>query len=413
MGWYTWYRANYSTPKAREVPRMDISLADVTMEEIALGAKSTKYYGNTMVLTDGDEVQEFENVEFKGRGNSTWGQIKKPYQIKLEEKADLLGLGRAKKWVLLANYFDASYLRTAVAFEVARMLGDQYAFRGDFVELYVDENYYGLYYLTHKVNISKDEINLHDPLGVVMELDNLHKDGNGLFSEGGDYLVAKDVVSEDREAEAQSAFVAVYSKLEKAVRAGDWTAVQKYADVESFAKYYLLSEFTNNPDAYTSSFFMHWDGADDVIHAGPGWDFDLALANQEWGEEFNDSFYDPEYQWASKDRVYGGAFENKDGDLVDFAPSKTMSKMLFNLMKLPEFEELVAQVWQEKMAGKSGELLGYICEQARYISASAEHDEARWKYDGFEEETEDLINWVERRYFAFEEWYGLMREFER
>ena len=43
-------------------------------------------------------------MTIKGRGNSTWDlpTTKKPYNIKFEEKVDLFGFGKAKKWSLIA-----------------------------------------------------------------------------------------------------------------------------------------------------------------------------------------------------------------------------------------------------------------------------------------------------------------------
>ena len=45
------------------------------------------------------------------RGNSTAGLLKKPFKLKLEAKADLLGMGRNKHWVLLANAIDLTNIR--------------------------------------------------------------------------------------------------------------------------------------------------------------------------------------------------------------------------------------------------------------------------------------------------------------
>ena len=61
-----------------ELPVMRLSLNGVSFEQIASGAKNIKYPGNSLKLYDGDEVQEFSEVEVKGRGNSTWGMDKKP-----------------------------------------------------------------------------------------------------------------------------------------------------------------------------------------------------------------------------------------------------------------------------------------------------------------------------------------------
>jgi hypothetical protein len=46
-------------------------------------------------------------ARIRGRGNSSWEWYpKKPYRIKLDTKHKILGLDKAKSWVLLANYRD-------------------------------------------------------------------------------------------------------------------------------------------------------------------------------------------------------------------------------------------------------------------------------------------------------------------
>ena len=73
-----------------------------------------------MLMLDaaGEAVYDGKLTQIKGRGNSTWLQAKKPYQIKLKEKADLLQSGEKananKTWILLANAVDASLLRNQI-----------------------------------------------------------------------------------------------------------------------------------------------------------------------------------------------------------------------------------------------------------------------------------------------------------
>ena len=132
----------------RGVPRMNITLNGVSLEEINAGSKDVKYEGNWLDLYEGDEkTLEASGVRVKGRGNATWewAPDKKPYKIKFEKKVDLFGLGKAKKWNLLANYMDDSNLRNDTAFYIANMLGMEYAYSGKYVELYVDGEYRGLY----------------------------------------------------------------------------------------------------------------------------------------------------------------------------------------------------------------------------------------------------------------------------
>lgn len=60
----------------------------------------------------------------RGRGNSTWKNEKKPYKIKLDKKANVLGLGENKHWVLLVNVAD----KTVIKDRLVGVLGDQLGF---------------------------------------------------------------------------------------------------------------------------------------------------------------------------------------------------------------------------------------------------------------------------------------------
>src|SRR5690606_4215333 len=104
-------------------------------------------------------------TEVKGRGNSTWGMPKKPYRIKLDEKAPLLEMPTDKSWTLLANYGDQSLLRNDVAFEVSRRLELEYTPRQRFVELFLNGEYMGNYTLTEHVKESEDRIPIDEDNG--------------------------------------------------------------------------------------------------------------------------------------------------------------------------------------------------------------------------------------------------------
>jgi hypothetical protein len=65
-------------------------------------------------------------TNIKGRGNSTWWMPKKPYRLKLDTKAALLGLSAEKDWVLLANYLDETHMLNAVAMKTGKQFGIPY-----------------------------------------------------------------------------------------------------------------------------------------------------------------------------------------------------------------------------------------------------------------------------------------------
>ena len=57
----------------------------------------------------------------------------------------------------------------------------------------------------------------------------------------------------------------------------DWDQISSMIDVDSFVAFYLLEEFSENPDSCRTSLYMYQDGPNDVLHMGPVWDFDKAL----------------------------------------------------------------------------------------------------------------------------------------
>lgn len=78
-----------------------------------------------------------------GRGQSTWGAAKKPYSVTLSDRADLLGMGKAKKWILLANAYDSSHLRNKIVLDASAAVGPPYTPECRWVDLYLNGEYAG------------------------------------------------------------------------------------------------------------------------------------------------------------------------------------------------------------------------------------------------------------------------------
>ena len=130
--------ALYNRFPDKRLPRINIDLNEVELGEIKEGSKEEKYKNNQLSIYDNGAIDKYENIEIKGRGNSTWEYSKKPYQISFNKKVDLLKLGKAKKWLLLASRADHTFLRNDIVFRLAEMLELNYNHRGEFVELYFD-----------------------------------------------------------------------------------------------------------------------------------------------------------------------------------------------------------------------------------------------------------------------------------
>ena len=399
MGGIWAYQSTVKKSEPRKVAKIEVLLTGTTLEEIKVGEKEDRYDGNSAILTDENgETMEFSEVELKLRGNSSLAQEKKPFQLKFANKANILELGEAKKWVLRNNFLDRSYLRDDAAMKIAEMIGEDYARRGKFVEIYFDGEYEGLYYLLHKVEIGKGRVDLRDTAGVLVEMDSLHKDEGGCyFTYAGSCLKLADAVLEEEgwEEEVMEEFLTDFNKLEMAAEKGDYASVAELADMESLAKYFLISEFSANPDAYASSFYFYKNGVNDKIHAGPVWDFDFAFGNREWiwGEEI-EGFFDINNDQVRREEAFS---ENSDGNIT---------KLVYQLMDMPEFRAEVERVWQERMSGRGQELILSLKKTASTIREAALKDAEKWDRGDFDTEVEVLLDWIEARYIHMEEVYS-------
>ena len=116
-----------------------------------------------MLNADGGIEYSGELEKLTAHGNSSWDYSKKkPYNFKLPKKADLYGMGKAKKWTLIANYLDHSMMRNKLTEEMCKAAGMDHVIDSVFVDLYADGSYRGTYQLYERVQIQKNRVNIRD-----------------------------------------------------------------------------------------------------------------------------------------------------------------------------------------------------------------------------------------------------------
>ena len=152
-----------------DLPAIHISLNDCTLEEIHDGATGIPYEGNTLDL-DG---KEYTNVRVKGRGNSSWKMPRRSYQIKLPSRDSVLGMPPAKKWLLIANYADASLMRNKLMYDLAAQIMD-FAPQSEFADLWIDGDYQGVYLVCQRIATGKTSLNLKSEQGILAEIDTFY-----------------------------------------------------------------------------------------------------------------------------------------------------------------------------------------------------------------------------------------------
>ena len=395
------------------IPVMKISLLNTSLAEVHENGKDVKYGGNQVEIFDNGIMNFYDNVEFKGRGNFSWAAPKKSYRLKFEKKVDLFGMGKKKKWALIGNWVDDSLMRNDLAYFMSDVFMGEYKMEGQFVELFVDEEDLGVYYLVKTVEVDREAMDLYDPEGVLVELDNVYceSEEKRWVAENGDCLTVKDMVTEDFIDKVMEEFVAEYDEFLEAVSEGDFDAASEVVDMESFVKYFVFSEFTADPDAYATSWYLYKDGAKDKIHAGPVWDFDAAFGNMSWGD-WPEGFYAPGTMMGRFEYTYE-KFDSDSSERVcrynkEKAVRETIniSWLMCDFLEMPEFRELAAEVYERDLRDKKDLIVAHIYEVAEMINDAARKDAEMWGKKDFDEEVEYLVWWVEKRFEFFDEMYG-------
>lgn len=222
-------------------------------------------------------------TEIKGRGNSTWGWAKKPYKLKLEEDAALVGEQEFDEWVLLAGYADRSALRTAAAFAVAAQTTMKWTPKFRFVDVVINGQARGLYMLTEQVEEGEGRVDLPDD-GFLLEVNQryLRDDEPGFRTRRGIPVAFKDPdeVTRRQRRTVRRAVRQFENVLYSPDFADRRTGYAKHVNVKSVIDWYLVQELFRNQDSnFQSSVHFSWKPGG-RFRFGPVWDFDLSAGTR-------------------------------------------------------------------------------------------------------------------------------------
>lgn len=319
------------------------------------------------------------NIEIKTRGNSTWSFDKKPYQIKFEKKTDLFGMGKEKKWILLANYVDGTMVRNKVVFDLGEKLGMPYTCQSVFVDLYLDGEYAGVYQLCEKVEIGDNRVPLENDYGVIIEMDankrvNAAEDIYFISYTTEKAFVYKEYVT-DFEDKEDPEVVALTNKVmdyieydvilpleEELYYGGDnWELVESLIDVDSFINYYFITEISEECDATFASTYFYTEGPGDKLHCGPLWDYDRSFG----------TYMDCGYEQDTDADFLKNVIDNVDNQRVDWF------KMLF---RYPEFVQRVNEMYDETVreAFDHEKINAEIDRYQEYLLPSLKMNHVKW-----------------------------------
>ena len=246
--------------------------------------KHSDWLANTDIkLYNPDWTVDLEGkTGIRGRGNSTWSYPKKPYALKLDNKSKVLGMPKHKRWVLLANWMDRTILRNRISFAVAMKTGLAWTPHGEFVELILNGQHKGNYYLCEQIKIDENRVDIDEldetktDSGFLMELDTYYDEEYKFHSQY--YNLPYMFKDPDEVNSAQFSYFQNYvNTLEASLNSSSRFASREYTnyiDVDSFIDWWLVHELTGNEEPkHPKSSYMHKD-AGGKLTMGPVWDFD-------------------------------------------------------------------------------------------------------------------------------------------
>lgn len=324
------------------------------------------------------------NMEIKGRGNYSWtGFNKKPYRIKLADKQPLLGMIKSKHFTLLAHADDAKdkkgYMRNAAGFELSKMIGMAWTPEAKPLELVMNGDYIGLYFLTEHIRVDKDRVNIVEQEdeetdaqkitgGWLVEIDNYDEDPHITLKEGEKTTMWVTYKTPEVLSSQQEDYLTQQMQLLDNLIYGDKNSDElwQHLDMDALARFYIVQEIMDNYESFHGSCYLYKDmGDDQKWKFGPAWDF---------GSSFNRDKSQYIYQ--------GDVWHNH---------------WIPEICKFPAFMAHVKNVWKEFYANDFNNIFTFTANQLTLLQEAAFVDAQRWPdYNGNADLTK-RINQVNER----------------
>ena len=358
------------------VDTLFLDVASGSMESIH-ASKENQERGSLRWYSPDGQLEYLGNLDaVSGRGHSSWNENKKSYNLELSSAADLLNMGSAQKWVLQANAMDTTELRNKIVYDSAEAVGLAYSPDCNWVDLYLNGEYAGLYLLCERNEVHTERVDISREDSFLVA-----KDWEWRFQEQGKpYILTEGNVAlrvHYADMDLQT-LQAVWQSAENAILAEDgidpvtgksWLEL---IDLESWVKKYLIEEVFANLDGTALSQFYYYDGSSESgkIYAGPVWDYDLTMGN---------GAAEPNMFFGNRYGIYGSPWPNA-------------------LYQKEEFYSEVKEQYVTVFRPMLQQLLeGGIAEYASRVEQAAAMSQLRWYGADTAARTEEMLAYMTQR----------------
>lgn len=300
-------------------------------------------------------------MQIRGRGHSSWKGSKKPYKIKLEKKTSIMGMPKNKHWALLKPTEN-----TVAGLKLGKLMGMEWTPSFRPVEVVLNGDYIGLYFLTETIRIDENRVNIYEQQdrettpdlikgGWLVEVDNYHDKNQITLPENSRWNLTLRYHSPEDLSDAQLEWLTnEFKTINAAIYSSDKTSTEweEYIDVESMARFFILQEVMDNPDGFHGSFYLHKDIGDNAKWiAGPIWD--LVCYNRE------------KTDYTFRMKVHYGITPHWIGEIIQY----------------DSFCQSVRSVWEDVYPDKLSEIYTYIDATVLPLAEAWKKDCERWNED--------------------------------
>ena len=350
----------------------------------------------TAAIASGTTVINEDVKKIKGRGNTTWEQPKKPFNVTFSDAVTVDGLTDTK-FSLLANYQDATLMRNRILYDLSNEVGMPYAPDSRFVDFYVNGIYQGSYQMSQKIELGEEHVvNLPDnaegvtsDFNFILELDNL----DNQTPDPEDVVISSEInrailkgpdLSEDALISAgQLSFMQQkFRELENALyNGGTLEQLAAVVDLDSLAKAYLINELGRNIDGGLRSTYFTYSAQEGIFYAAPVWDFDCALGNLTSTAREGLQTADKTGWFTKNVKISGTSYINalaQAFNLSGTVDGKTYEDIVKNAWAkefMPAINNIILNAGQA--TGENGRLMSIVSYDDN-LSASAEMNYLKW-----------------------------------
>lgn len=303
-------------------------------------------------------------MQIRGRGHSSCKGDKKPYKIKLGQKTAIMGMPENKHWALLKPTEN-----TVAGLGLGKLMDMAWTPSFRPVEVVLNGQYIGLYFLTETIRIDKNRVNIKKQKdqetnpdliggGWLVEVDNYKDDCQITIPENSRWSLTIRYHSPEDLSDVQQGWLTnEFRAINSAIYSDDKTSTawEEYIDVESMARFFILQEVMDNPDGFHGSFYLHKDLGDGAKWiAGPIWD--LICYNRE------------KTDYTFRMKVHYNFTPHWIGEIIQY----------------DSFCKNVQAVWNEIYPGKLEGIFDYIDKTMLLLDAAWRNDCERWNDDSSE-----------------------------